>query len=526
MYILYYISTDKDEEKKIPDNIKLLELPEPLNEDSSSTQNSTRSTSPPLPKLLQAPSSQPFIVPVLEEPSSEKDGNNRVVEKDVLNMHESVDDSVWDDEINIGICDISGMNIVSDESMCTLGKKSDCSVNNVNKLEPKVVSVDIHSESSDVFDDDLFNESVIRSTQAVEEALVEVNELKDPIKSGGIGGCVKNITVAENNIMPHTSAKISEFIYLHDKTTKEPSTSCKRDCDLKDGTVSHERGSSPILGKSHTSSNRHIRQGRNSFRLGLHDPCQHKENRPSIQSCQETNHDRFVKNTEYSMKSNLKITPVVPKQQVQSSCAHTQSLKSIAEVSPKPSYSSFIGNKRNSPASQSIGTGSCSKAVTRKGPILRSQSADDIKNTHTVNSAGRSNSFVGIDSTQEFEEDDEIFKSLLSVLPEDDALLEGQIFQPQVFTAGHRSADVVQNAKHLESSTLITENPRTHQTVESEKKVTGTFPIAQWGGAGKTARKSLTPEYTGVMGKRFQNKESENSKVSSTWISHTESSKE
>ncbi|KAK3890830.1 hypothetical protein Pcinc_005235, partial [Petrolisthes cinctipes] len=510
--LLDQLCKSKDEETKAPDSMNLMELPESHNEYSSSTQNSTLSSSPLLPKLLLAPSSQPFTV--FEKPCSVKSGNNFAPVEDALDVHGSVDDSVWDDELNLGICDISGIDLASDQNKKTLVKETDSSVITFNKLEPTDAAVDIICESSDVFDDDLFNESVIRTTQAVEEALVELNELQDPIKSEGISECILNNKFDKNNIMPQTSVRINAR--LSEQCTEEPTTSCRNDCELKDNFFISSCDTSAVLRKCQTSSEKPPqRQVRNSFRLGLYVHSYQKENVLSIQSCQKTNNDISV-NTGYSINSNLKINPVISKQQAQSTCAQTRSLKNIVRIPTKTSYSSSIGTKRNSLSKTSLymEDGSSGKSLSRKGPILRSQSTGNAKITDTVEQARRSNSCAEIDTTREFEEDDEIFKSLLSVLPEDDKLLEGQILQPQVIMASHKLANVKENAKYLESSTIFTEKSSLYLPMETEKK--DAIQVDQKELLGIVTRKSSNLEYTGVIRGRT-NQKRENRDTTSNW---------
>ncbi|KAK8745159.1 hypothetical protein OTU49_000487 [Cherax quadricarinatus] len=132
-------------------------------------EDSTSSTLP-LPGLIKHALSQPFDV---------GDGNDKneeqlmVPEVKDMNLTSDQDDSLWGDDLNIGICDISEINIVSDTDTRHFVKEKVSVALEKDKVNIGDDVKDVSNVSVDIFDDDLFNDSVIKTTQALEEAMAK-----------------------------------------------------------------------------------------------------------------------------------------------------------------------------------------------------------------------------------------------------------------------------------------------------------------------------------------------------------------
>lgn len=120
-----------------------------------------------LPDLLKGASSQPFD---LRADSCGNEEQHVASTSEAVNIISELNDSLFKgDVLNMGICDSSVMNLVSDINVRqSLRKKS--SVGSDEGTKANVAN-------ADMFDDDLFNDSVIRTTQAMEEALTDIDSV-------------------------------------------------------------------------------------------------------------------------------------------------------------------------------------------------------------------------------------------------------------------------------------------------------------------------------------------------------------
>ncbi|KAG0714961.1 hypothetical protein GWK47_013050 [Chionoecetes opilio] len=125
----------------------------------SHSEDSSSSESMVLPRPLGESGSQPFEVAGVCGARDTKEAS----------LASDFDESVWGDDLNLGLCDISDSVLAE----CVESSKGRVGVQKPDTDRSRVPSetAEISSASADMFDDDLFSESVILSTQAVEEAM-------------------------------------------------------------------------------------------------------------------------------------------------------------------------------------------------------------------------------------------------------------------------------------------------------------------------------------------------------------------
>lgn len=169
------------------------------------------SCSPPSEELGLSPSTPPEA-PILHQSSQPFEVHEKVRQEEAgdiasdTSVSNAFEDSLWGDDLNMGVCDISGVSEASDSV-----SKGKLNVTADEKENVPVTDVkDAIDMSTDVFDDDLFNDSVIRSTQAVEEAMVQsykaeaksdvfgIESLSSQVKGVGINVCGKSYVEKRN----------------------------------------------------------------------------------------------------------------------------------------------------------------------------------------------------------------------------------------------------------------------------------------------------------------------------------------
>ncbi|XP_042208550.1 uncharacterized protein LOC121856852 [Homarus americanus] len=387
----------------------------------------------------------------------------------------------------MGICDISGINIVCDTDIRqSVREKVEVTANESDK-DSVIDKVKVDTIlSADIFDDDLFNESVIRTTQAMEEALTDIDE-SNVLSSVTEERCVKVSEILFENFQEHHESEKSalqslsgvKVIGAGQKNSLEEQ--CKPNdnfSDIVDGKASnrpfknvtdtiykshsatyHDNKQKPCQsiknsnneGKiitfgdqsrsntSHIIKNHSISGGESSCTPILAKTCSslinnsHRQSRKSFrlesnpQTCSRTKTDKI------SLVLNVKSSTDSESKSVQSSKNHKLNKGSVNSsvhftLSSLPSSSPLLRNSECNNESARL----TNKGQTMRGLLLRSHSTSNAKiSGGDVSSAvQRSKSSIAGDFSREFEDDDEFFESLVSHLPEDgEELIKNTHFQ-------------------------------------------------------------------------------------------------
>ncbi|XP_042874889.1 uncharacterized protein LOC122255024 isoform X2 [Penaeus japonicus] len=119
------------------------------------------------------------------------------------------EDSLWGDDLNMGVCDISDVSEASDSI-----SKQKLNVAKDEKENVLVTNVmkDTTNMSTDVFDDDLFNDSVIRSTQAVEDAMVESHKAEAKSDNFGVESLSSKVQGVGKNVHGKSYVEKRNFV--------------------------------------------------------------------------------------------------------------------------------------------------------------------------------------------------------------------------------------------------------------------------------------------------------------------------
>ncbi|XP_045116462.1 uncharacterized protein LOC123507575 [Portunus trituberculatus] len=402
----------KNESEGDPDRHSLQQIIPPRD---SCSEDSSASELIVLPVSLRDASSQPFQVPGVSGPKS----TDHVASSNDLN------DSVWGDDLNLGMCDINDTRRSNSEGVGAVKNQLDNSRLSSEKAE-------LSSASVDIFDDDLFSESVILSTQAVEEEALNTNNHKDITNKCYSGG--------------HYSKDPQQKFSKHNVKGEENSRNINSDENISKNNKSelnnHSKLSTSGLSthslninqRSSSSDSSPQRQVRRSFRFGLSPTNTAKSNPPAVTgntrhtlvNIPETQKFVKIKDTRCETKK-MNLLPAFNHEKpsaLNKNLMDRTSKTSIVESSPcpqgtlptirKPLFGHDV--KAEEAKNRSVqGT---------RGPLLRSQSIGNARLATSSPMARRSNSSMELDTSQELEDDD-FFKSILSMLPEDDECIVG-----------------------------------------------------------------------------------------------------
>ncbi|XP_063606203.1 uncharacterized protein LOC134781102 [Penaeus indicus] len=172
------------------------------------------SCSPPSEELGLSPSTPPEA-PILRQSSQPFEAHEIVPQEEAGNIASDTsaanafEDSLWGDDLNMGVCDISGVSEASDsvskEKLNVIADEKE----NVPVADAVKDAVDM---STDVFDDDLFNDSVIRSTQAVEEAMGQSYKAEPTSDTFGIESLSSKVKGVGINVRGRSYAEKRNFV--------------------------------------------------------------------------------------------------------------------------------------------------------------------------------------------------------------------------------------------------------------------------------------------------------------------------
>lgn len=384
-----------------------------FSEDSSSSESSA------LLEPLRQASSQPFDVPGASGPKE----NNKTLPSDT-------DDSLWGDDLNLGICDINDSvltvqtsNKISSEGASVASKETDR-------------SAELSSASADIFDDDLFSDSVILSTQAVEEAMTK-KVTKD----------CDGVSVSKETHNKFQNASLKDRHQYQEKVCgANNSVKINRNCNNSEVSTYNIITSNSTPGNRIISTNKKQinanldsspqRQVRRSFRFGS-SPKSAAMSSPLLVSERSNQTLTLVPKNQRLYRSKetrgeLRKTDSLPvlnteKSSLQNSSAPNLTSKGLSsapvslnnlntQVMKGPIVKKSLF-KSNVTKSEEIKHRSSIQAA--RGPLLRSHSSGDARITTSSPVGRRSNSSMELDTSQDLD-DDEFFKSLLSMLPEEE----------------------------------------------------------------------------------------------------------
>ncbi|XP_045585531.2 uncharacterized protein [Procambarus clarkii] len=537
-----------------------------LEEDTSPSTSST-------PGLLQDALSQPFDI---RDENTQNEQQLTVPATKNMNLTICPDDSLWGDDLNMGICDISE---VCDTDTRHFEREKVSATVDGGRVNVDDQVKDVSNMSSDIFDDDLFNESVIRTTQAMEEAMNDSvggnyftnvvqkkdleelerkknnrlskydnsseHSLKSDMDNGGIKISQKSVkpnnsyrnlshTVGDKrsssrhvSSVPntlHNSASVNQNVRVVQNSTHSASTAYQ---NLNDNTkdkitsvnslskssasnvyskaitkshinLADDDSCSPVLGKTHVSpTNNPVRKVRNSFRLNVSSPRKNRQinaqdNGSFVQSANSNKLLNSVSVNERcstgsgsvnsKSESNLVVTaetrrlesvsaqkisvihPVVGNESYQANTAPPHEMKSTVKSNYGSTYTSISSKKSFNNCSSSQVGNVTNTGQTMRGPLLRSHSTDNPKSVvgNLPSVTQRSKSSVEGDASREFGEDDEFFRSLLSVLPEDENLLENPPFQSEISVLKGKEVALPQGNKCSVNTVRFLENFNTN----------------------------------------------------------------
>lgn len=387
-----------------------------------------------------------------------------------------LDESVWGDDLNLGMCDISDSvyegRDSSREGVGVMKEETDRS-----RLQSE--NAELSSASADIFDDDLFSESVILSTQAVEEAMTakiakDVTTNKSYCGadySKGLQHELKNVNFKdEENSRNINSVKNSS----RNCNKSELSTNNKL-------TASSLSTNSKILSKvninqkNSPSDSPPRRQVRRSFRFGPSPKDIAKSGPSAVTGKTQHTHSSIPENQKSirttETRCELRKTNLVPalgtgKPSMQNTSVSNlmyNKLTKTSSVSCTPSSEMTKLPTTRRPLFRSSDTKAeegrlRSIAQGTRGPLLRSQSIGNTRLATSSPVARRSNSSVELDNSQDLE-DDEFFKSLLSMLPEEEGgFCDNPTFPVSPITTENKSRGFHSSEKSLGNTRLTVGN--------------------------------------------------------------------
>ena len=377
----------------------------------SPSEDTSSSESVVLPRALVKPSSQPFEVLGVSSP---KDCHQTIIPSDC-------DDSFWGDDLNLGLCEINDSVLAqcdgggnSSSEGVGVGVGVGKGKGEVDKSRLSSENAEVSSVSADIFDDDLFSESVILSTQAVEEAMTtkdtnysSANHSKDQQHEGNN----RNINSAKNNTRNNNRSELNKL----------PTSILNTNTRILSKVNTNQRNSS--------SDSPPRRQVRRSFRFGPSPTDRAKSGSSNSAPPQNQRHITTKPTNNELKKTNL--TPVfntekpsnIQKTSVTNSLHNRLSTTSSESHNVRVQATNFPSARK--PLFKSTDTKAedmrnrNNNAQGSRGPLLRSQSIGNARLATSSPMARRSNSSVELDSCEDLE-DDEFFKSLLSMLPEEE----------------------------------------------------------------------------------------------------------
>lgn len=407
----------------------------------SYSENSSSSESLVLPRPLNEASSQPFEVPGVSGP---KDSNQ-------ANCPSDLDESVWGDDLNLGLCDINDSVLEGHDS--TRSSKEGVGVikEKADKSRLPSENAEVSSASADIFDDDLFSESVILSTQAVEEAMTAKDEMD--VNTNSVNYCgasySKGLQHESKNIICNDEENSRNII-----SVKNRSWECNRSelSAHNNLTTNSLNTNSKLLSKvdvnqkSSCSDSPPRRQVRRTFRFG-----------PSPKNSTKTGPLVVTEKTQHTLSSVPENQKPLRTTETRCELRKTNMMPALATGKPNmlnTSLSNLVYNKLTKSSSVSYNPSTKatklpgirrplfrssetkaeelrqrSNAQGTRGPLLRSQSIGNARLATSSPVARRSNSSMELDTSQDLE-DDEFFKSLISMLPEEDEGISGNSIQP------------------------------------------------------------------------------------------------
>lgn len=374
---------------------------------------------------LKEASSQPFEVPVA---SGLKESDQ--------NIPNDIDDSLWEDDLNLGMCDLNDSAITEHGSNMTSSKGGRVASKEAERSKLP------QETSTDIFDDDLFSDSVILSTQAVEEAMTK-RDTKDIAndrnyscssssketqhrfktlpkdgcqhqeKDGDINNSVKDVNrnyskpgVKAHNVITKNSTTSSRIIssvnmkQINTNSNNSPQRQVRRSFKFepspktlakKAPSMATGKGSQPLTS---------VPENQELFR--------NKDARGDLRKTDSLPVPRTEKSSMQNSSSSYLMTK---SSRAPGSCNNLNTQMTKAPVVRK---SLFRGNNTKSEEIKQR-----NNIQASRGPLLRSQSSGDARITTSSPLGRRSNSSVELDASQDLD-DDEFFKSLLSMLPEEE----------------------------------------------------------------------------------------------------------
>lgn len=388
-----------------------------VSEDSCSSESLA-----PLEPLREA-SSQPFELPC----ASKLKNSNQTFPSD--------NDDLWEDDLNIGMCDISD-SVFAEQSSSKNSKDAGVASKEVEKSGLPHETAELSNASTDIFDDDLFSDSVILSTQAIEEAMIkDTKDISDK-------NCSNTASSKESHLKFKEGQQCQEKYSGNNNSVKN----IDRNCNKSEGSASK------IVTNNSTTSNRIIssmnmkvistnldtspqRKVRRSFRFG-----------PSPKTAAKSAPSMLTEKVNQPLTSLPVNQKVFKLREARGELRKTDSLPSLKseklsrqnllasdlmsnELSRAPASKnnsdtqmtkdSIVRNslfKNNTKSEEVQQRGSIQ---TARGPLVRSQSSGNARITTSSPVGRRSNSSVELETSQDLD-DDEFFKSLLSMLPEEE----------------------------------------------------------------------------------------------------------
>ncbi|XP_068226721.1 uro-adherence factor A-like [Palaemon carinicauda] len=446
---------------------------------------------PPVPiNLITKTSSEPFDV--WEGSQTGIDDCGDIFESDNQADLGILEETTWDEDLNVALCDVSSGDIVDSSQIKTVNNKShSCKISEaVDKVK--------NNDSLDVFDDDYFNDTLIESTQIWEKEILEK----------GIEKANLHVTTSETKALEddcflekNGCEKSRSFTNLKDKVKKNHCAnrstnmlgkSALLSCPPSEDTDSIKSAdeiirSSPVKDNTQISyskvENVPQRRMRSSFRLtdnpqtGFLSEKSKQININSINSSKETKSgqkDVVIGNIQNSSGSEVNYTkcdtdigsnrPLPRFRNIEHNLPKLQNRKALFasganNISVEKNYGKTDFTKSSFPRSQSTGS---SQGQEAKLGISRPSKSEDAE------------------GSREFEEDDSFFDSLLSALPEDEIIL-GTLKNSEVCD-GHNKTS------HFTKETVRASKTMFNSSVNSSDK---SKVFSRWGDKRKSNNESV-----------------------------------
>ncbi|XP_068244256.1 titin homolog [Palaemon carinicauda] len=446
---------------------------------------------PPVPiNLITKTSSEPFDV--WEGSQTGIDDCGDIFESDNQADLGILEETTWDEDLNVALCDVSSGDIVDSSQIKTVNNKShSCKISEaVDKVK--------NNDSLDVFDDDYFNDTLIESTQIWEKEILEK----------GIEKANLHVTTSETKALEddcflekNGCEKSRSFTNLKDKVKKNHCAnrstnmlgkSALLSCPPSEDTDSIKSAdeiirSSPVKDNTQISyskvENVPQRRMRSSFRLtdnpqtGFLSEKSKQININSINSSKETKSgqkDVVIGNIQNSSGSEVNYTkcdtdigsnrPLPRFRNIEHNLPKLQNRKALFasganNISVEKNYGKTDFTKSSFPRSQSTGS---SQGQEAKLGISRPSKSEDAE------------------GSREFEEDDSFFDSLLSALPEDEIIL-GTLKNSEVCD-GHNKTS------HFAKETVRASKTMFNSSVNSSDK---SKVFSRWGDKRKSNNESV-----------------------------------